>query len=187
MGADITLPYEDTELEPSPTYTNALPARDFQSQSPLVSQRYEYQGLLGSGGMGEVQRVFDRSLNRSVAMKILHRKFSFREDLCARFVAEAQIGARLQHSNIVPIYEVGRLPSGQPYFTMKEIKGSSFQERIDNFWRNITPECSFRNIVSLFEELGRERGRRLVRDHVSVFEPHDHGLNRIVIRLHDFK
>ncbi len=78
---------------------------------------------LGRGGMGEVFRVRDSYLNRNVAMKILHLPG---EAVRERFLEEAQVTAQLQHPAIIPVYDVGVLVDGRPYFTMKEIVGRTF-------------------------------------------------------------
>ena len=96
--------------------------------------QYEDLGLIGSGGMGEVRRVREQFLNRSIAMKILHSRLLHNPEACARFIEEAQIGAKLQHPNIVPVYEFGILPDQRLYFTMKEIRGRELGEDIRSFW-----------------------------------------------------
>ncbi|MCB9598664.1 MAG: SUMF1/EgtB/PvdO family nonheme iron enzyme [Sandaracinaceae bacterium] len=79
--------------------------------------------LIASGGMGEVHRAHDRALNRDLAMKILHGTFSAQSMMRARFFEEAQVTAQLAHPSIPPVHEVGELPDGRPYFTMKEVHG----------------------------------------------------------------
>ena len=63
-------------------------------------------------------------------MKIIHPSLLISRNALSRFIEEAQIGAQLQHPNIVPIHELGTLPDGRHYFTMKEIKGQEFSEFI---------------------------------------------------------
>ena len=62
-----------------------------------VWDRYEDLGLLGRGGMGEVRRVRDMALNRTMAMKLIRPELTARADVLARFVEEAQCSAQLQH------------------------------------------------------------------------------------------
>jgi serine/threonine-protein kinase len=82
--------------------------------------RYTDLGVLGAGGMGEVRRVLDNRLNRVLAMKIIRPE---RILLHERFVEEAQITAQLQHPAIIPVHDLGTLPDGRLFFTMKEVKG----------------------------------------------------------------
>lgn len=100
-------------------------AADTRAQDP--GERYEDQGMLGSGASGEVRRVFDRQLGRSVAMKILSTEARTDE---RRFLEEARTIARLQHPGILPVHEIGRLPDGRVFFTMQEIRGQTLREQI---------------------------------------------------------
>ena len=104
------------------------------SSSPLrprpPAERYERLDLLGRGGMGEVWRVWDNDLNRSVAMKVLEARHSVVPGQVARFVEEAQVTAQLQHPAIVPVHEVGQLEDGRIFFTMREVAGWTMRELI---------------------------------------------------------
>ncbi|MBI4616933.1 MAG: protein kinase, partial [Planctomycetes bacterium] len=90
--------------------------------------RYETHGILGAGGMGEVVLATDPDLGRRVALKRLRPEAARAKGLLGRFVEEAQITAQLDHPNIVPVYELGRDSAGQPYYTMKEVRGRTLQE-----------------------------------------------------------
>ena len=107
-----------------------LPGEDDDAPPPAAGgpgDRYTDQGQLGVGGMGEVRRVFDKKLQRTVAMKVLHRALAAKPRAAARFIEEAQTAAMLQHPGILPIYDIGRLPDGVPYFTMKEMRGQTLR------------------------------------------------------------
>ena len=94
------------------------------SQMPSVpASGFEMLGILGQGGMGEIRLVLDKRLNRKLAMKVLHQDLLMDAAECSRFLEEAQICAQLQHPNIVPVHEVGKLPDGRLYFTMKVVEG----------------------------------------------------------------
>ena len=87
--------------------------------------RYEDLGFLGRGGMGEVRRVRDSMLGRIVALKIINAAAATNGLSAARFLAEAQATAQLQHPGIVPVYDAGTLPDGRYWYTMKEVRGST--------------------------------------------------------------
>jgi len=101
---------------------------------PLSGTRYQDRGLLGVGGIGEVRRVYDPSLDRVVALKFLRTRHvdepdpERRQAAQRRFVTEAQIQASLHHPAILPVYERGTLPDGRPYLTMAEVCGRTLRE-----------------------------------------------------------
>lgn len=108
-------------------------------RSLLLPPRYDLLGLLGRGGMGEVYRVRDRVLNRPMALKVL-RTDIFGSEPVSRFVEEAQATAQLQHPGIVPVHDLGQLPDGRTYFTMKEVQGRTLQEVMQAVHAVSTPE-----------------------------------------------
>lgn len=93
--------------------------------------RYDEEDLLGVGGMGQVHRVFDQRLQRTVALKALHHGV-LGVASARRFAQEAELTAQLDHPNIVPLYDFDRGPDGGLYFTMKEVQGRSLSEVIDD-------------------------------------------------------
>jgi len=103
----------------------------------VVADRYERRERLGSGGMGEVWRVFDRRLQRPVALKVIHRPL-VEEALLTRFEEEARVTAQLQHPGIIPVHDVGRLDDGRLWFAMKEVRGRTLEvllQEVHRAWR----------------------------------------------------
>ena len=91
-----------------------------------LTERYEFLGELGAGGIGRVYRVRDRQLGREVALKVL-RAGTTSPSAAKRFEAEAQVTAQLSHPNIIPVYDSGTLPSGELYVAMKVIEGMTLR------------------------------------------------------------
>ena len=97
---------------------------------PRSGSRYQDLGPIGMGGMAEVRRVYDRDLDRTLAMKIIRTELMVKRSAVARFMEEARITAKLQHPGIVPVHDIGQLDDGRYYFTMKEVLGRTLRETI---------------------------------------------------------
>jgi len=120
--------------------------------------RFADLGEIGRGGMAVVHRVQDPDLNRHLAMKIIDGALLERDSALTRFVNEAQTLSQLQHPNIVPVHELGRLQDGRYYFTMKEVRGQPLSEIIqavhaassEQRWARSEEGWSLRRLMSLF-------------------------------------
>jgi eukaryotic-like serine/threonine-protein kinase len=86
--------------------------------------------FIARGGMADILEVHDQVFRRDVACKLLRKEFNEKPHLVERFFLEAQLTANLQHPGIVPVYELGRLVDGRPFFTMKLIQGQTFESML---------------------------------------------------------
>src|SRR5205814_6132437 len=86
----------------------------------LSRTKYRLAGVAGTGGMGTVYVVEDTELKRRVALKVIDVPDAGIE---ARLRREAQVLARLEHPGIVPVHDVGSLPDGRAFYTMKWVQG----------------------------------------------------------------
>ena len=84
--------------------------------------KYLLTGRIGKGGMGRVYRGYDEALEREVAVKTLSYEGSQDDDHRRRFSIEAKAAARLQHPNIVTVYELGE-DRGVPFIAMELLPG----------------------------------------------------------------
>ena len=96
----------------------------------LVEGKYKIERLLGKGGMGAVFLAHDLTLERVVAIKVLPPDISMDEHIVKRFHQEAKTAAKLDHTNIIPIYRV-ESEGGLNYFVMKYIEGTSLEDVLD--------------------------------------------------------
>lgn len=119
-GGDLKLPKTQTGR---PSQSVWIPLSMRKADLPTVGRdTYEVGHELARGGMGRILSAQDTRLGRPVAIKELLRGSVAAR---ARFVREACITARLQHPAIVPLYEAGHWPNGEPFFAMKMVKGEA--------------------------------------------------------------
>lgn len=90
---------------------------------------YRILEQLGQGGMATVYKAYHAGLDRYVAIKALHPAFMEDPNFLARFQREARVVAKLEHSNIVPIYDYAEY-QGRPYLVMKFIEGQTLKARL---------------------------------------------------------
>jgi tRNA A-37 threonylcarbamoyl transferase component Bud32 len=109
------------------TRTGPFPPGD-APQAPPDTPRYHFEAFLGRGGMGEVWRGSDTVLARAVALKVLREQVFGDAGTRDRFEEEARHVGRLEHPSIVPVYDLGELPDGRPFFVMKLINGQTLAE-----------------------------------------------------------
>ena len=114
--------------------TTVLPMIQVHDGHPTLladdRMRYEPVGQLGQGGMGEVLKVKDNDIQRTVAVK---RMLPGLDDpaLLGRFVEEIRTVGQLEHPGIVPVHDVGIDDDGQYYFVMKYVEGETLETIID--------------------------------------------------------
>jgi TolB-like protein/tetratricopeptide (TPR) repeat protein/predicted Ser/Thr protein kinase len=119
---------------------------------------YELLEEIGRGGQGVVYRARQKSLNRTVALKIISLGQWASKEHLKRFRREAEAAARLEHPGIVPIHEVGER-DGQCYFSMKFVEGGQLDEVVKH-----TP-ISIRQAAELIAKVAR-----------TVHYAHEHGI-----------
>ena len=90
---------------------------------------YEIIDFIAKGGMGAVYRARQLSLDREVAIKILPREFGENEEFRKSFGAEARAMAKLNHPNLIGVYDCGEV-EGMPYIVMEYLDGESLAERL---------------------------------------------------------
>jgi serine/threonine-protein kinase len=126
-GVHVTTPAGVGEVAALP---NEDRVRFEQRLRRALGDDYEMLELIGTGGFGRVYRVRDLHLERQVALKVLHPALTQDPEVVERFRREAQLAARLNHPNIVNIYEIGGR-SGLIWYTMELIDGPSLAQLVE--------------------------------------------------------
>ncbi len=99
---------------------------------PTFPEGYELIERLASGGMGVVYRARQVALKREVALKMIRAGVLAGDSAVQRFRMEAEATAGFKHPHIVPVYAVGVTASGQPFFSMELIDGSTLSKWLDD-------------------------------------------------------
>ncbi len=115
--------------------------------------RYALAEELGIGGLGRVVRATDRIVGRVVALKTLKDGVGMAPEVVERFMAEACVSARLEHPNIIPVYEIGTFGNGQPYYTMRIVKQRNLQEVLAS--RSLRAEWPLVRLIGAFVQISR--------------------------------
>jgi eukaryotic-like serine/threonine-protein kinase len=95
----------------------------------VLSGRYRLEAKLGSGGMSTVYLARDQTLDRQVAVKVMHREMSEQADQLERFRQEARSVAKFSHPNVVSVIDAGE-DGGHPYIVFEYVEGETLKQRI---------------------------------------------------------
>ncbi len=107
----------------SESHPQAFEAPSIHELAPLFPG-YEIETLIATGGMGAVYRAIQKSLDRTVAIKILPKEFSKDAAFCEGFEAEAKAMAKLNHPNLIGVFDFGEV-NGRLYIIMEYVPGQS--------------------------------------------------------------
>ena len=118
----------------------------------ILAGKYVVQNEIAKGGMGVIYKALDRTLNRVVAIKLVHAHLSGDSSFVERFLREARAMARLQHDNIVTIYAVEE-NQGAQLLVMEYFQGSNLRVLTKN-----QPRLPLRDVVSITYQLASALG-----------------------------
>jgi serine/threonine protein kinase len=127
----------------------------------LIGERYELERRLGHGGMATVYSAHDLKLDRPVAIKLLADNFAGDEEVRKRFSREARLAAKLDHPNVVKVFDVGE-DGERPYIVMECVEGGTLADRLRRRRRAIPRADGLRLLGQLCEGLGHAHARKLV-------------------------
>jgi serine/threonine protein kinase len=127
----------------------------------LAEERYRVEGRLGHGGMATVFLAHDRKLDRQVAIKLLADNLAADEEVRARFTREARLAAKLDHPNVVKVFDVGE-EDDRPYIVMELVAGGTLGDRLERRRRALRLSEAIALLRQLCDGLGHAHARRLV-------------------------
>jgi len=97
----------------------------------VIDNKLTLTGVVGKGGMGVVYRARQHSMDREVAVKVLHPNFASDTESVRRFLHEARAATRLEHPNVITVFDFGRTDDGLLYIVMELLNGHSLGEEIE--------------------------------------------------------
>lgn len=112
----------------------------------LIADRFRIQSLVGLGTVGRVYRAVQEPLDRAVALKVLNPELADDPSARRRFFREARSAARLNHANVIQLYDFGETDEGQLFMAMEWLTGGSMAP-----WRKNPPARPV--LIRAFEEL----------------------------------
>jgi len=126
----------------------------------VLSARYRLESKLGSGGMSTVYLARDETLERWVAIKVMHREISDQPDQIERFRREARSVAQLSHPNVVSVIDAGE-DGGYPYIVFEYVEGETLKQRIERLG-HLPLDESAAYAIEIARGLGTAHLQRLV-------------------------
>lgn len=121
----------DDPTDPTPSDAPQVSFEDLlRNIAEAQRSRHRSEGMIARGGMGTIERVHDRSLDRRVALKRIHPMLESNPSQAVMFVREARVTGQLQHPAIVPVHELGVDPEGHLYYTMERVEGRTLEEEV---------------------------------------------------------
>ena len=126
----------------------------------VLSGRYRLEAKLGSGGMSTVYLARDQTLDRQVAVKVMHREMSEQADQLERFRQEARAVAKLSHPNVVAVIDAGE-DGGHPYIVFEYVAGETLKQRVNRDGA-LEPQEAIAYAIEIARGLSVAHARRMV-------------------------
>lgn len=129
---ELMVPSKEGGLSNSSAAHHIDPSVPLENQlmGKVIADKYRIDSLIGEGGMAKVFKATHIGLDREVVMKIMQVLPSIDTDL-KRFERECKVTAKINHPNVISVYDVGMLDTNRPYLVMEFIEGESLRQYLD--------------------------------------------------------
>lgn len=127
----------------------------------LVSDRYRVLRKIGEGGMGVVYEALHEAIEKKIALKVLHARYSSSQVVVSRFKQEAISASRIKHQNVIDVFDFGQLGDGSCFIAMEYLEGLDLGASLERR-RKFGPEESIRIAVQMCRALGLGHARGVV-------------------------
>lgn len=97
----------------------------------IIAGKYRVESLLGEGGMAQVFRATHMGLDRPVVIKLMHNSLPSMDTAVKRFEQECKVTAKLDHPNVVSVFDVGTVEGRRPFLVMEFIQGESLRDYLE--------------------------------------------------------
>ena len=154
-GADESLRSEleamlaahDRAGDPGSIPAVAVSEQMLRLQSGSAVGRYKIDALIGAGGMGQVYRARDPSIERDVAIKVLPANYAADAERLRRFEQEAHASGALNHPNVLTLYDVGTA-DGRPYLVMELLDGETLRDCVGRGAMPVARACEIASAIA---------------------------------------
>ncbi len=142
--------------------SGALPTQlGTQAKGELLGEQWRLVKPIGQGAVGVVWQAHDVTLDRTVAVKVMHERLVSDATAVARFERESRVLAKLEHPNIVPVWGVGML-GARPFLVMKQLEGRTLAEHLHTRGGRLTPAEAVPLLSQLSDALDFVHGTHVV-------------------------
>lgn len=138
-----------------------LAAEDSNLVGEVLDGRYEIRSILGEGGMGVVYLAHQPTMDRDVAVKVLHPYYSKDKEALQRFLREARAASKLRHPNTIRVFDFGQTQDGLLYMVLEILRGRSLADIIDNDGR-LTYHDAIDIAVQVCDALSEAHEQRII-------------------------
>jgi serine/threonine protein kinase len=105
-----------------------------EEEEPLIGlvlgDRYRVDARIGAGGMGLVYKATHLLIGRTLAIKVLRRRYAEQDEVAKRFALEARVASSVKHMNVVDLIDYGSTPLGSPFYVMEFLDGRSLAREL---------------------------------------------------------